>query len=190
MDKLSKKYLKSKSIYVFTSDNLEDLPPRNLFKDRLIQSIAFARRYNFKVGVISIDLNTFEENPSKIDVSDEILKKVGQRIVKALRETDTVSSQGLDEFLVIIPDVPEEGNEMLVAQKILKLINSPMKINNKEMLIKPYIGVTLYPDDAQTPDQIITRANIAVEEARNKKIPIVRLQKIENVLPSSQLKQI
>lgn len=187
MEKLVKKLISLKSIYVFTSDDFSDLPPRNLFKDRLIQSIAFARRYNYKVALIAIDLNTFDEDSSS-NVSDQVLKQIGKKIVTALRETDTISSQGVDEFLIILPDVPEEGNEMIVAQKILKLINSTIKINNKNIMLKPYIGVALYPDDAETPDQIITQANIAMEEARSKDISIVRLHKIVNQNSTDSLK--
>jgi diguanylate cyclase (GGDEF)-like protein len=175
-----KKNIDTRSINVFTSDDFNDLPPRNLFKDRLIQSIAFARRYGYKVGVIAIDLNTFDDETFESDMSDDLLKHLGEKIVTALRETDTISSQGVDEFLIILPDVPADGNEMLVAQKIYSLLQQPIKLHNKTIKLNPFIGVTLYPDDASTPEQIIIQANIAMIEAKTRNVPILHVHKVES----------
>jgi diguanylate cyclase (GGDEF)-like protein len=181
MDKLAKTYIQDQSIYVFTSDDLNNLPPRNLFKDRLIQSMAFARRYGYKVGVIAIDLNSFDEDSNASSMNDSLLRTLGEQIIKILRETDTISSQGVDEFLIILPDVPEDGNEMIVAKKIYNLLVQPIRLNNKIIRLKPFIGVTRYPDDGETPDQIMIQANIAMVEARTRNVPILHLQRVESL---------
>lgn len=175
--KLSKHFIESSTMYVFTSDDLKNLPPRNIFKDRLIQSIAFARRYGYKVGLIAIDLNTFDEQTMRSAMNDKLFKLIGERILDLLRQTDTISSQGIDEFLIILPDIPHEGNELLVAQKIYTALRKPFKIQGHYVQLDPYLGVTMYPDDSLLPDELLIQANIAMIEAKNKNIPILRIQK-------------
>jgi diguanylate cyclase (GGDEF)-like protein len=180
MEKFVKKFIEPKSTYVYTSEDFIDLPPRNIFKDRLFQSVAFARRYHFKVAVIAIDLNTFTEQngASTSDITDKILIQVGDRILHTLRETDTICSQGVDEFIVILPDVREEQDAFFVANKISTLFVDPLQIKGKELHIKPFIGISMYPTDTLDPEQLIINANIAMEEARQHNKSIVRVHHV------------
>jgi diguanylate cyclase (GGDEF)-like protein len=160
--------IEEKFKHVFTRDDFNNASqPRSLFTDRLRQSIAFARRYKFKVGIISIDLDTYkEDDPTSSNFDENLQEATAKRIVEALRETDTISSQGTDELVVILPDLEDEKNIYVVANKIINILAEPFKINHKEIYVEPYIGLSIYPDDTNDPNELITLANVSLTHGK------------------------
>jgi diguanylate cyclase (GGDEF)-like protein len=175
--------INEKEILVFTKDNIQEFSQKTLFRDRLNQSIAFARRHKFNVAVLAIDLDTFksEDDAAFSEINEKVLNEIGKRVVTALRETDTISAQGVDEFVVILPDIKEEADAFVVANKIVEILSEPFKAGDAEIYIEPYIGIAIYPTDTMDANQLLTYANMAMVEAKAKDKIILRLQSVEEV---------
>lgn len=170
-----------KNKYVYSYDDIENIRPRDIFRDRLKQSLAFARRYKFKLAILSIDLDTLS-NEEYAEISEEIINEAGKKICIALRETDTVSVQGIDELVVILPDIEAEENAYIVANKIITVLADPFDVNGKEVYIEPYIGISIYPFDSENTEELLKYATVSMVEAKNREKIILRLKSkdIEN----------
>ncbi len=93
---------------------------------------------------------------------DEALKEAANRLKSCLRHSDTIGRIGGDEFAVIIPDIKNQNDAELVAQKIVKTICSPMLINNEQIELGASIGISIYPQDGDNPDTLMTKADSAM----------------------------
>jgi diguanylate cyclase (GGDEF)-like protein/PAS domain S-box-containing protein len=159
-------------------DNLIGLSNRTLFRDRLKHTLAFSRRYNTKAAILSIDLDLFNniKDYTDIEIEDNILIQAANAIVKSLRQTDTVSRQGNDELLVILNELNNEEDAITVAQKICESLKLGLEVQKKKYIINPHIGLSIYPNDAYSSEQLITFADIAMIEAKNLGKNIVRIR--------------
>jgi len=149
-------------------DSLTGLPNRVLFLDRLQRSIARARRYRHKLAVLYLDLDHFKHINDTWGhaAGDEVLRVSAARMVQALRLSDTVSRRGGDEFVLIVEqnDYPEGvGN---ICQKLLAEISKTITFNSFGLQIDASIGVAIYPDDAEEPDELLAAADVALYEAK------------------------
>jgi len=149
-------------------DVLTGLPNRVLFSDRLEQSIINAQRNQSKVALLFLDLDRFKQINDTLghDIGDELLKMVAQRLMNCVREQDTLSRQGGDEFIAILPDADITGAE-LVAAKMLNAIIQPYMINKHELRISSSIGIAVYPDQAQDAESLIKYADVAMYQAKD-----------------------
>jgi diguanylate cyclase (GGDEF)-like protein/PAS domain S-box-containing protein len=107
--------------YMAHHDALTGMPNRRLMQDRLHQAIMAARRKQRHVGVLFIDLDRFKVVNDTLghDTGDFILKEIARRLVSCVREVDTVSREGGDEFVVILPDLERPEHARIVGDKIL-----------------------------------------------------------------------
>ena len=133
-------------------DALTGLPNRRLLEDRMEQALASARRRIAKVSVLFIDLDEFKQvnDQRGHEAGDWLLKQVADRMRTALRESDTASRVGGDEFVVLLPDTAKLEDAVNVAHKIREEMERPFAMDNGVVLkISCSIGVAMYPDQAE-----------------------------------------
>ncbi|MGZ5079882.1 MAG: putative bifunctional diguanylate cyclase/phosphodiesterase [Usitatibacter sp.] len=155
--------------YMAHHDALTGLPNRRLMQDRLNQAIMAARRKQRHVAVLFLDLDRFKVVNDTLghDTGDFILKDVGRRLLTCVREVDTVSREGGDEFVVILPDLERPEHARVVADKILKELARPVEIGGQEIHITPSIGISHYPNDATDVQQLLKHADNAMYQAKD-----------------------
>lgn len=155
--------------YMAHHDALTGLPNRRLMQDRLNQAIMAARRKQRHVAVLFLDLDRFKVVNDTLghDTGDFILKDVARRLVSCVREIDTVSREGGDEFVVILPDLERPENARVVADKILEELARPVEIGGHEIHVTPSIGISHYPNDATDVHQLLKHADNAMYQAKD-----------------------
>ncbi len=159
--------------FMATHDELTSLPNRTLLNDRLQQSIEHAKRESLKMAVLFIDIDHFKYINDSLghQIGDELLQILAVRLQSVLRKEDTVARFGGDEFVVLLPDIAEISYVKSIATKLLNKIKSPYKILKHELLITGSIGISLYPNDASSANDLIQQADsamyLAKEQGRN-----------------------
>lgn len=148
-------------------DVLTGLPNRVLFNDRLDQAIIHALRSNAKVALLFLDLDHFKQINDTLGhgAGDQLLQVAAQRLLTCVRDQDTVSRQGGDEFVAVLPGADEEG-AYTVAEKMLQSIIQPYKIEGHDLQISCSIGIAVFPDHAQDADTLIKYADVAMYQAK------------------------
>jgi len=151
-------------------DTLTQLPNRLLFFDRLHLALSHARRHGHSLAILMLDLDNFKKVNDTYGhfVGDQLLKEAGQRLVAAIRSTDTVARFGGDEFVLLLPEIQSEAAAAQIAQRILEVIRSPFEINQIPLLITVSIGLALFPEDGQDPESLITNADLALYAAKDR----------------------
>lgn len=149
-------------------DSLTDLPNRILFKQRLVQAIALARRHGTKLAVLFLDLDRFKTINDSLGhaTGDMLLKSVAHRLFTSLRSTDTVSRQGGDEFVTLLLEVAGEKAVAAFAAKISNVISAPYIVTGQSLHIGVTIGISMYPDDGKDAETLIGNADIAMYHAK------------------------
>lgn len=154
-------------------DALTGLPNRRLLLDRFEQEIAIARRHKQFGAVIFLDLDHFKLlNDSQGHlVGDELLIQVANRLSSVLREEDTPARLGGDEFVVLLHANSESlsvvtEHARTVAEKIRRQLNTPFLLNQYQHQISTSIGITLFPEAAESPDMILQQADTAMYRSK------------------------
>lgn len=149
-------------------DPLTELPNRLLFDDRLGQAVERARRNPVEFSVMLLDLDRFKLVNESLGMAkgDQLLRAVGERLVQALRRSDTVARLGGDEFLLLLPGTQGAENTAKVAQKILDTLRQPYRINGQELSATASIGIALYPHDGDDGDALVRNADTALYRAK------------------------
>src|SRR6202041_3100698 len=101
-------------------------------------------------------------------VGDQLLQSVAKRLQDCVRHSDTVSRQGGDEFVVLLTEVEASQDAALVAQKLIKAIVEPHLVGEHRLQVTMSIGISLYPDDAQSVETLLTSADTAMYCAKSK----------------------
>jgi len=149
-------------------DALTGLPNRILFYDRLNQAITRAHREKELIATMYLDLDGFKRINDTLghNAGDILLQEASKRMMSCIRDTDTVARMGGDEFTVILCNVHSlEGTER-VAKKIIDAIATPFLINGKYCSISVSIGISTYPSNGYTPDQLVKIADAAMYLAK------------------------
>ncbi len=149
-------------------DVLTGLPNRQLFYDRLNQTLAHAYRSMNKVGLMFIDLDGFKAINDTLghDAGDILLKEVAQRLQECVRNTDTVSRLGGDEFTIILSSIKNIEDVRSVADKISEAIAPVYDLNGKEGYVTTSIGISVYPYNGSTAVELIKAADTAMYQAK------------------------
>lgn len=145
-------------------DLLTRLPNRELFLDRLNLSLSHAERNNTRIAVFFLDMDGFKFINDSLGhvVGDNLLQHVASRLQDTLRDSDTVSRVGGDEFNVLIPELQHRNEAGLIANKILEAFCQPIVLDNHEITVGFSIGISLFPDDAKSTEQLIKNADMAM----------------------------
>src|SRR5450830_55835 len=154
--------------YLAHHDALTNLPNRMLMQDRLSQAIEVARRQRRKLAVMFMDLDRFKHINDSLGhaVGDQLLQSVAKRLVACGRQSDTVSRQGGDEFLLLFPYIEHADDAALSAQKMLTALAAPNHIDGSDIHISVSIGISIYPDDGQDAQTLIKCADTAMYYAK------------------------
>jgi diguanylate cyclase (GGDEF)-like protein/PAS domain S-box-containing protein len=149
-------------------DALTDLPNRLLFNDRLTQAIALALRQDKQLAVMFLDLDHFKKINDSLGhgVGDQLLQSVAERLVTAVRRTDTVSRLGGDEFVILLSQVARGEDAEVSARKIIRALAVPHIIENKSIDINVSIGVSTYPSDGHDAETLMDNADTAMYDAK------------------------
>jgi diguanylate cyclase (GGDEF)-like protein/PAS domain S-box-containing protein len=154
-------------------DPLTGLPNRRLKSDRLRQAIAHSKRNGTSVGVCYMDLDGFKTINDRFghETGDMILVKIAERLQDTLREQDTISRIGGDEFVLILSDLTGIQQSTQILDRVLEEIARPITIEGTELTVSGSIGLTLYPEDDSDPDILLRHADQAMywakEEGKN-----------------------
>jgi diguanylate cyclase (GGDEF)-like protein len=150
-------------------DPLTELPNRLLFIDRLEQSISKARRMGEQIAVLFIDLDRFKKINDSLGhtVGDELLRRVAQRFQSSIRNEDTVSRLGGDEFTVIMESLHKPQHATVTAQKLIEAMEEPFVIQGHEFFITTSIGISLYPQDGAIAEELLRNADSAMYRAKD-----------------------
>ena len=151
-------------------DTLTGLPNRVLFSDRLKQAIVMAERDKRDTALLFLDLDNFKNVNDSIGhtYGDRLLKITADRIQGCLRGSDTVARIGGDEFVVILPLVTGAEDVSKVAAKILDCLNKTVRFEEHEIYSSASIGISVFPGDGATVDELLKNADIALYQAKER----------------------
>jgi diguanylate cyclase (GGDEF)-like protein/PAS domain S-box-containing protein len=149
-------------------DFLTGLPNRMLLNDRISQAIASARRHTKQVAVLFLDLDGFKHINDSLGhpVGDKLLQSIATRLVSSVRGADTVSRQGGDEFVVLLPDLQQPEDAAVMAVRILRDVAAPHLIDLHDLYVTTSIGVSVFPDDGADAETLIKNADTAMYQAK------------------------
>ncbi|APW44128.1 putative bifunctional diguanylate cyclase/phosphodiesterase [Rhodoferax saidenbachensis] len=149
-------------------DPLTGLPNRLLFTEQLPRSVGNAQRHKHQVGVLFIDLDRFKEVNDTMGHSagDELLREVSTRLSQHLRSGDLLARLGGDEFVCVLENLQAPFEASQVAEKLIACVASPMTLRGHEVRISASIGISLYPADGTTPDDLLRAADTAMYQAK------------------------
>lgn len=149
-------------------DPLTGLPNRRMFFERLSQEIKLATRADQSLALLFLDLDHFKEINDTMGHSqgDLLLQEAANRLKKLMRSSDTVARLGGDEFTVILPQINNTHQVERVVDKMLKALAEPIILEQQQVFITASIGVTLYPQDGDSSDQLIQNADQAMYAAK------------------------
>lgn len=158
-----------KMTYLAEHDYLTDLPNRLLLTDRITQAISAAARRKSKVAILFFDIDHFKRVNDTLghEVGDQLLKVLTKQLRTCIRASDTLSRQGGDEFVVLLPELLDDAVPAEIANKILETIKSPIYISNHELFVTASIGIAVYPDDGDSVDVLTRHADAAMYHAKN-----------------------
>jgi diguanylate cyclase (GGDEF)-like protein/PAS domain S-box-containing protein len=167
-DITERKLAEQKIAHLAHYDYLTDLPNRALFLDVLNHSIALSKRNKHKAAVMFLDLDGFKKINDTLghDAGDLLLKGVSSRIRETIRESDTVSRVGGDEFILVLDNVESDEYAARLANKIIVALAEPFGINGQLCHVGGSIGISIYPDDAEDPEILIKQADEAMYLAK------------------------
>ena len=154
--------------YKASHDDLTGLPTRELFFDRLQQSIKQARRHKNKVAVLFIDLDNFKPINDTMghQAGDIVLQTIAFRFQKILRQVDTVARIGGDEFVVVFNSLKQQQDIIEVVDKLIHSVKEPMNIDGRKINITTSIGISIYPDDGVETEVLVQHADSAMYKAK------------------------
>ena len=149
-------------------DALTGLPNRVLLLDRLSHAIKMAHREGHMVAVMFVDLDRFKHVNDSFGhaAGDRLLLEVSARLDQAVRESDTVGRLGGDEFLVILDVVDDPMEPETISERILQILAKPFLIDNHEFFIGASIGISIYPTDSHTPEELMRNADSAMYKSK------------------------
>jgi diguanylate cyclase (GGDEF)-like protein/PAS domain S-box-containing protein len=151
-----------------THDPLTGLPNRILLSDRFTIALALSRRTRNRLAVLMLDLDRFKTVNDSMghDVGDQLLKAVGKRLASTMRKSDTVARIGGDEFVLVLPQIPQANEAAKFAQRILDDFREPFVCDDRRLSITTSIGVAVCPEDGKDIESLLKNADTAMYWAK------------------------
>jgi diguanylate cyclase (GGDEF)-like protein len=149
-------------------DALTNLPNRLLLDARLNHAIERSRRQNKNLAVLFMDLDGFKHVNDSLghQVGDELLCMVADRLKQCIREEDTVARLGGDEFVVVMGEVEDNSTIEKLAKKLMERLENQFSINRQSVYIGTSIGISLYPKNGESAEELLTNADAAMYRAK------------------------
>jgi diguanylate cyclase (GGDEF)-like protein/PAS domain S-box-containing protein len=169
MDITDRKLAEQRIAHMAHHDALTGLPNRVLLRDRIQQAIAQAHRNSSQLAVLFIDLDRFKTINDSLghQLGDRLLQSVASRILVCVREGDTVSRVGGDEFVIVIPEVAATSDASAVASKILEVLAASFHLHGNDLHVAASIGISLYPSDGGDAETLMRNADTAMYHAKD-----------------------
>jgi diguanylate cyclase (GGDEF)-like protein/PAS domain S-box-containing protein len=169
MDITDRKIAEQRIAHMAHHDALTGLPNRVLLRDRIQQAIAQAHRNASQLAVLFIDLDRFKTINDSLghQLGDRLLQSVASRILVCVREGDTVSRVGGDEFVIVIPEIESSSDASSVAAKILEVLASAFHLHGNDLHVAASIGISLYPSDGSDAETLMRNADTAMYHAKD-----------------------
>lgn len=151
-------------------DPVTGLPNRALVLDRIESAIAIARRHETRIGVLFLDLDGFKLINDELGhaVGDQALQLVARRLESIVRDSDTVSRYGGDEFVVLLTEISQPADAAVIAEKIGAALSSPCSVGEHALHLSASIGVSIYPEDGEDGAALIRRADTAMYRSKRR----------------------
>lgn len=151
-------------------DHLTGLPNRRLLQDRIEKAISNAARHESRLALLFIDLDHFKVINDTLghEYGDLLLKAAAGRLAECVRDQDTISRTGGDEFVVLLADIEDANDAVVVTQKILETMSRPYQIKGADLHSTPSIGISIYPEDGHTIDMLMKHADVAMYHAKER----------------------
>lgn len=151
-------------------DTLTGLANRSLFLTLLPQILARSARQHERFALLFLDLDHFKKinDTWGHDIGDQLLKRVANRLKRLLRDSDLIVRLGGDEFTVVLESIKTSRAVAIVAQKIIKTMSVPFIIDDHELFVSVSLGIATYPDCANTPEEMIKSADLAMYHAKRR----------------------
>ncbi|ADV82890.1 putative bifunctional diguanylate cyclase/phosphodiesterase [Terriglobus saanensis] len=169
-------------------DPLTKLPNRILLSDRISQAISISHRKHRPFAVMFLDLDYFKAVNDSLGhaIGDKLLQAVADRLLAGLRNSDTVSRQGGDEFVILLPEIENAADAASSAKKLLLSIGAPYNIDEHCIQISGSFGISLYPDHGDDAETVLNNADIAMYEAKETGRNAIRFFKPEMGLKATE----
>jgi diguanylate cyclase (GGDEF)-like protein/PAS domain S-box-containing protein len=150
-------------------DALTDLPNRALLMERLDQQIASAKREQFSMALMFLDLDRFKfvNDTFGHNVGDDLLKQVAQKLLAQVRQSDTVARLGGDEFVIQLRNPASRDEIAQIAERIIGVINEAMECRGQKMQIGASIGIAMFPSDGNDSIELMKNADTAMYAAKD-----------------------
>ncbi len=150
-------------------DSLTGLPNRHAFYESLQKTIDHSKKFNLKFSLIFIDLDNFKEVNDTLghDYGDLLLINTAKRLLGCVRESDIVARLGGDEFTLVIQDLCSKERISVVANDILKSLSIAYQLNDERVFVSGSIGITIYPDDGESVEDLVKHADQAMYESKH-----------------------
>ena len=154
--------------YLAYHDALTGLPNRLLVQDRFTQAMAQADRDRHKVALVYLDLDNFKAINDTLGhaAGDELLKEVAQRLRSCVRDSDTISRQGGDEFLLVLRDLPDTEIVSSIVIKLMERLQAPISVGGHELSTSASVGVAIGPDDGRDFETLRKKADMAMYRSK------------------------
>lgn len=154
--------------YLAYHDELTGMPNRNTLVDRIGQSIKKSSREKQQMAILFFDLDRFKNVNDSLGhaVGDELLQEVASRLYSSLRNNDTISRNGGDEFVVVLEELIDTNEAVHVAKKIIKCITETFEIQSHKIHLGVSVGISIYPTDGKTPLVLLRNADTAMYRAK------------------------
>ncbi len=147
-----------------THDFLTELPNRVLLIDRFEVALAQALRKDYKLAVMSMDLDRFKEVNDTMghNVGDEVLKLVARKLAATVRSSDTVARLGGDEFLLLLQEIRELQDATKIADKMLYVLKEPISIDGHDFYLSASVGIAICPDDGNDLEALMKKSDVSM----------------------------
>ena len=169
-DITDKKEAEERIYHMAHHDALTGLLNRTMFNIELKDAIAQAQHSSHRIAVLYIDLDNFKKVNDTLGhpVGDELLKVVARRLTGILRDSDIVCRIGGDEFIVMLQSIKKPEHAGKVAGNLLRVLAPPIELAERELFIGASIGIALYPQDADSGDELVKNADAALFRAKQR----------------------
>jgi diguanylate cyclase (GGDEF)-like protein/PAS domain S-box-containing protein len=155
--------------YLAQHDSLTDLPNRILLNDRLTQAMALAQRHKQHLAILFIDVDRFKQINDSLghEIGDRLLQSIARRLVTCVRNSDTVSRQGGDEFVILLTEVTHAHDAAVSAEKILLALSTPHRVDGHDLHVSVSIGIATYPEDGTDSETLLKNADFSMYHAKD-----------------------
>ncbi|NTV15316.1 MAG: EAL domain-containing protein [Desulfobulbaceae bacterium] len=147
---------------------LTGLPNKKMAFGHIAMAMGRSNRKHYKIALLFLDLDDFKKVNDSLGhaAGDDLLRQLAQRLSDVIRKTDIAAHIGGDEFLVVLEDIREVMDATILAQKIFVAMAQPYIINSREIFLSASIGISIFPDNGDSPEKLLQQADTAMYSAK------------------------